>query len=113
MAIEGEAVTVPLSAGQRVDGLNHLAQIRGQLLHCHCEKDLARFFADMRDKTDRHVATNMRVLTAILYLANIGRSRHDMAINQFTADEIRALIQAMNHLKAVVSLFPKRLTLPD
>jgi deoxyxylulose-5-phosphate synthase len=31
MAIEGDAATVPLSAGLRLDGLNHIAELRAKV----------------------------------------------------------------------------------
>ncbi|WP_175422387.1 DUF5347 family protein, partial [Escherichia coli] len=32
---------------------------------------------------------------------------------ELTTDEKRELIKAMNHFRAVVSLFPRRLTMPN
>ncbi len=31
MAIEGDSVTVPLSPGHRLDGLNHIAELRAKV----------------------------------------------------------------------------------
>lgn len=112
MAIEGSAMLGELTAGQRVSALNHLAVIRSQF-GGNCEKDLSRFFDDMRDVRDSNYQENKRALSAILFLANIGKDRHDISFSELTTDERSALIRAMNHLKAVVSLFPKKMTLPN
>lgn len=113
MAIEGDSMLVELTAGQRVSALNHVALIRAQLMGGNCEKDMARFFSEMRDVTDSNYQDNKRALSAILFLANIGKDRHDAEFCELTTDERAALIRAMNHLKAVVSLFPKRMALPN
>ena len=73
MAIEGATATVPLSPGERLDGLNHIAELRAKVFGLNIEPELERFIKDMRDP----------------------------------------LVKAMNHFRAVVSLFPKRLTMPN
>lgn len=113
MAIEGDSMLVELSPGQRVSALNHVALIRAQLMGGNCEKDMARFFSEMRDVKDSNYQDNKRALSAILFLANIGKDRHAAEFSELTTDERKALIRAMNHLKAVVSLFPKRMALPN
>ncbi|WP_311781291.1 MULTISPECIES: DUF5347 family protein [Pantoea] len=113
MAIEGDSMLVELTAGQRVSALNHVALIRAQLMGGNCEKDMARFFSEMRDVEDRNYQDNKRALSAILFLAGIGKDRHKAEFSELTTDERAALIRAMNHLKAVVSLFPKRMALPN
>lgn len=113
MAIEGDSIFGELNAGQRVSALNHVALIRAQLLGGDCEKDLARFFSEMRDVSDSSYQDNKRALSAILFLANIGKDRHNAEFSELTTDERKAIIRAMNHLKAVVSLFPVRMTLPN
>lgn len=113
MAIEGDSMLAVLTAGQRVSALNHLALIRSQFMGGDCIPELARFFSDMRDVTDSNYQENKRALGAILFLANIGKDRHDIDFSELTIDERKALIHAMNHLKAVVSLFPRKLTLPN
>lgn len=111
MAIEGKSIAVELSAGQRVNGLNHIAAIRAQLWGDKCGNELKRFIADMRDKRDAQYEQNKRALSAIFYLANIKSERHDIEFDGLTSNEKNALISAMNHFRAVVSLFPKKLTL--
>ena len=34
MAIEGAAATVPLSPGERLNGLNHIAELRAKVFDC-------------------------------------------------------------------------------
>ncbi|WP_439153549.1 DUF5347 domain-containing protein [Xenorhabdus littoralis] len=102
-----------IDLGQRLEGLNHLSKIRATYWR-NDGKELNRFFSDMRDKRDGHYEENKRVLSAIFYLANIPGSRHDSEFNHFTQEEKQALIKAMNHIKVVVSQFPKYLALfPD
>lgn len=113
MAIEGDSMLVELTAGQRVAALNHVALLRAQLMGGNCEKDLARFIAEMRDVTDSNYQDNKRALSAIFFLANIGKDRHSANFIDLTIEERNALNRAMNHLKAVVSLFPKRMTLSN
>ncbi|MBD2785187.1 DUF5347 domain-containing protein [Xenorhabdus sp. DI] len=99
-----------INLGQRLEGLNHLSRIRATYWGEN-ETELNRFLADMRDKTDSYYEENKRALSAIFYLANIPRSRHDSEFNHFTQAEKQALIRAMNHIKVVVSQFPKHLAL--
>jgi hypothetical protein len=91
MAIEGDSMLVELTAGQRVSALNHVALIRAQMMGGNCEKDMARFFSEMRDVTDSNYQENKRALSAILFLANIGKDRHDVDFSELTTDEKRRL----------------------
>lgn len=111
MAIEAVAATVPLSISQRLAGLNHVATLRARYGSDSAE-DVERFLADMRDRRDPQYAENLRALAAILFLAKIPLTRHEIPFSELTADEKTALISAMNHFRAVVSLFPRRLTMP-
>ena len=49
MAIEGAAATVPLSPGERLNGLNHIAELRAKVFGLNIESELERFIKDMRD----------------------------------------------------------------
>lgn len=113
MAIEADSAVVEMSAGERAAGLNHVALLRAKFWADDSEKDVARFFDEMNDVTDINYSANKRALSAIFYLANIKKDRHDVAYSELTTDEKGALIRAMNHFRAVVSLFPKRLSLPN
>ncbi|MGK3135023.1 DUF5347 family protein [Pantoea trifolii] len=104
---------VELSAGQRVAALNHVALLRAQFKGGDSEKDLTRFFDSMRDVRDSNYQDNKRALCAIFFLANIGKDRHNADLNELSTNEKTAVIRAMNQLKAVVSLFPKRMTLSN
>ncbi|EDD4584835.1 hypothetical protein BRR39_09330 [Salmonella enterica subsp. enterica serovar Enteritidis] len=57
--------------------------------------------------------TRLMALAAIFFMAKIPAERHSISINELTTDEKRELIKAMNHFRAVVSLFPRRLTMPN
>ncbi|MDN4629133.1 DUF5347 domain-containing protein [Erwinia sp. ACCC 02193] len=113
MAIKAEAALAEIKAGARVAGLNHVAELRSKFWGNDCGKDISRFFEEMRDTTDRNYQENKRALGAIFYLANIRTERHELDFSELTTDEKSALIRAMNHFRAVVSLFPKRMTLPN
>lgn len=113
MAIEGTSATVPLSPGQRLEGLNHIAELRASVFGLNIEPELERFIKDMRDRRDINHKQNERALAAIFFMAKIPAERHGINISDLTTDEKRELVKAMNHFRAVVSLFPKRLTMPN
>ncbi|HBR5868004.1 MULTISPECIES: DUF5347 family protein [Klebsiella/Raoultella group] len=113
MAIEGDSATVPLSPGHRLDGLNHIAELRAKVFGLNIEPELERFISDMRNQRDINHKQNERALAAIFFMAKIPADRHNVNMNELTIDEKRELIKAMNHFRAVVSLFPKRLTMPN
>lgn len=112
MAIEGDSATVPLSPGDRLDGLNHIAELRAKVFGLNIESELERFISDMRNPRDINYKQNERALAAIFFMAKIPAERHSVKVSELTTDEKRELIKAMNHFRAVVSLFPKRLTMP-
>lgn len=112
MAIEGDSATVPLSPGDRLDGLNHIAELRAKVFGLNIESELERFISDMRNQRDINHKQNERALAAIFFMAKIPAERHSGNVSELTTDEKRELIKAMNHFRAVVSLFPKRLTMP-
>lgn len=113
MAIEGDSATVPLSLGHRLDGLNHIAELRAKVFGLNIESELERFISDMRNQRDINHKQNERALAAIFFMAKIPVERHSVKVSELTTDEKRELIKAMNHFRAVVSLFPKRLTMPN
>ena len=61
MAIEAVSATVPLKAGERLAGLNHVAQLRARYWG-DCWKEVERFVDDMRDKRDPQFEENNRAL---------------------------------------------------
>ncbi|WP_312239427.1 DUF5347 domain-containing protein [Pantoea sp.] len=112
MSYKAENITVQMSAGQRASALNHIAALR-TMMYGDCGNELKRFINEMRNKRDAQYEQNNRALSAIFFLANISKERHSVEFDELTSDEIAALIGAMNHFRAVVSLFPKKLTLPN
>ncbi|MDQ9168594.1 DUF5347 family protein, partial [Citrobacter freundii] len=62
MAIEGDAATVPLSAGLRLNGLNHIAELRAKVFGLNIDSELERFISDMRDQRDINHEQNKRAL---------------------------------------------------
>lgn len=112
MAIIGTTAAVPLSPGERVHGLNHIAELRAKVFGVNIEPELERFIFDMRNARDINHKQNERALAAIFFMAKIPAERHSVNVNDLTTDEKRELVKAMNHFRAVVSLFPKRLTMP-
>lgn len=113
MAIECDSVAVALSPGERAFGLNQIAEIRAKVFNMNTDPELERFINDMRDPVGVNHKQNERALAAIFYMAKIPAERHGVKISDLTTDEKRELIKAMNHFRAVVSLFPKRLTMPN
>ncbi|WLI76938.1 DUF5347 domain-containing protein [Kosakonia sp. H02] len=111
MAITSSVATAPLSAGERLAGLNHLSEIRSRYWG-DSWSEVARFITDLRDKRDEQFEENSRALAAIFFLARVPAARQALDPQALTLDEKRAVIAAMNHFRAVVSLFPKRLTMP-
>jgi hypothetical protein len=89
MAIEGAAATVPLSPGERLDGLNHIAELRAKVFGLNIESELERFIKDMRDPRDVNNKQNERALAAIFYMAKIPAERHGVNISDLTTDEKR------------------------
>ena len=70
MAIEAVSATVPLKAGERLAGLNHVAELRARYWG-DSWKEVERFVDDMRDKRDPQFEENTRALAAIFFLAKI------------------------------------------
>ena len=93
MAIEGAEATVPLSPGERLNGLNHIAELRAKVFGLNIESELERFIKDMRDPRDINSEQNKRALAAIFFMAKIPAERHSISINELTTDEKRELIK--------------------
>ena len=112
MAIEAVELSAPLTAGERLAGLNHIAELRARYWG-DSWKEVERFIDDKRDKRDPQFEENSRAMAAIFFLAKIPTARHELELSELTTEEKKALITAMNHFRAVVSLFPRRLTMPN
>lgn len=111
MAITSPVAHVPLNTSERLCGLNHIAEIRSRLWGDNWD-DVACFIEELRDKRDEHAEENSRALAAIFFLARVPAARQALNPHALTREEKRAVIAAMNHFRAVVSQFPKRLTMP-
>ena len=105
MAIEGAAATVPLSPGERLNGLNHIAELRAKVFGLNIESELERFIKDMRDPRDINNEQNKRALAAIFFMAKIPAERHSISINELTTDEKRELIKAMGNDSNLLIVF--------
>ncbi|WP_419685908.1 DUF5347 domain-containing protein [Serratia marcescens] len=112
MALEAVELSAPLTVGERLAGLNHIAELRARFWRDGW-KEVEQFIRDMRNKRDPLFEDNSRALAAIFFLAKIPTVRHELELSELTTDEKKSLITAMNHFCAVVSLFPKRLTMPN
>lgn len=111
MFAKARSASEPLSVSDRAAGLDRLAEIRALYWEDN-GKALEAFVAQMRDKRDPHYETNRRALAAIFWLANLPAARHDCKPAELTREEQQALVTAMNRFRAMVSLFPRRLTMP-
>lgn len=112
MAINAISATVSLNAGERLTGLNYIAELRARYWGDNW-KEIERFVNDMRDKRDPQYEENNRALAAIFFLAKIPLTHHNPELSALTTEQKKAFIKAMNHFRAMVSLFPKRLTMPN
>ncbi|MDP1293854.1 DUF5347 family protein, partial [Klebsiella variicola] len=79
---------------------------RANVFGLNIDPDLERFISDMRDLRDVNHKHTERALAAILFMAKIPADRQNVNMTELTTDEKRDLIKAMNHFRAVVSLFP-------
>lgn len=86
MAIEAVSATIPLKAGERLAGLNHVAELRARYWG-DSWKEVERFVDDMRDKRDSQFEENNRALAAIFFLAKIPAARHELELSELTTDE--------------------------
>lgn len=99
---------------ERIDGLNHTARLRGQLVsRTHINRMMQTFIDTLRDKTLNRQRKNVRVLELLFYLAGITKDRHILNFADLTVSEQQRFTEAMNQLKVVVSLFPAELALPQ
>ncbi|MEY0252862.1 DUF5347 domain-containing protein [Morganella morganii] len=107
---EPRAFAIPVS--QRTDGLNHIAKLRSE--HFGVEnKELEKFFKEMRDRFDPMYQDNKKFLGVILYMANIEKEKHDCDYNDFSSNEIFDIVKAINHIRAISAILPKHLVLPQ
>lgn len=77
MAYKAESITVQMSAGQLVNALNHIAALR-TMIYGDCGNELKRLISDMRNKRDAQYEQNSRTMSALFFLANIDKERHNV-----------------------------------
>ncbi|CAI1547852.1 DUF5347 family protein [Serratia marcescens] len=111
MAFTKTARTVPLTPSQRADGLQHIAELRRDVFKCDSTAEINRFLADVCNESEPRHKDNIRTLSAILFLAGIKKERHGLSFSELTSEEKKVLVDAMNKFRAVVSLFPKHLSM--
>ncbi|HEK2745631.1 DUF5347 domain-containing protein [Proteus mirabilis] len=110
--IENEQRAFHIPIADRVDGLNHTSKLNS--LHFGLQnEELKRFFFDMRDPFDNCHKENKKFLGVVLYMAGIEKERHDLKFEDFKTEEVFDIIKAINHIKAVTALLPKKLALPQ
>ncbi len=85
MAIEGPAATVQLSTGQRLNGLNHIAELRAKVFGLNIERELKRFINEMRDPRHIDHKQNERALATIFFMAKIPAER--LLVQQWMQDK--------------------------
>ena len=111
MSTKARPPSEALTLGQRTQGLNQITRLRAQYWNDD-GKALRTFFNRVQDTRDPMSAQNRRALSALLFLAGIPASRHALPPEKLATEERTALVLAMNQLRAMVSLFPRRLMLP-
>lgn len=108
----GEPRAFPVPVSKRADGLNHIAKLRSERFGTE-NKELESFFKEMRDRSDPMYQDNKKFLGVILYMANIGKERHNCDYNDFSSKEIFNIVKAINHIRAISAVLPKHLVLPQ
>ncbi|HGJ5897326.1 DUF5347 family protein [Arsenophonus apicola] len=98
----------PMSIKQRAYGLHKINQLKNELFGPE-DKALQEFIDNMRDKFNEDASNNKKFLGMILYYAGINKNRHDCKYEEFTKDEIKLIVNAINIIKSGVAMFPKKL----
>ncbi|CAM4070382.1 DUF5347 family protein [Xenorhabdus thuongxuanensis] len=105
---------VSLTLDEKINGFNKTAE----MLNPHISdieksnSQLADFIEYMRDRTNNRIRNNERLLHLIFHLAGFDKSRYNAEFSEFTEQEVRSLILAMNQFKGVASIIPTKLVLP-
>ncbi|MEQ1968683.1 DUF5347 family protein [Xenorhabdus nematophila] len=105
---------VSLTLDEQINGLNKAAELLWPRV-CDVKqsnRQLAEFIDYMRDRSNNRVRNNERLLHLIFHLAGFDKSRYDAKFSEFTAEELRSLILAINQFKAVAAILPAKLILP-
>lgn len=107
---EQRAFYIPIE--QRTEGLNHIAKLRSERFGME-NKELELFFKEMRNRFDPMYQNNKKFLGVILYMANIGKEKHDYDYKDFSSEEIFNIVKSINYIRAVSAILPKHLVLPQ
>lgn len=109
---------VSYSLDEKINGLNCTAKVRGKLFD---KKDCVNgkkinagmniFLKEMRSMSNNRERDNGRVLSAIFFLAEIDKTKHSVEFDELSEDEQIRLIEAINQIKAVTSIFPTDLAI--
>lgn len=109
---------VSYSLDEKIDGMNRAAKVRGALFIKNgsingkeINAGMTVFLKEMRCRTNNRARENSRVLSAIFFLAGIDKAKHDSDFKSLNEDEQIRLIEAMNQIKAVTSIFPTDLAI--
>ncbi|HGY2835152.1 TPA: DUF5347 family protein [Morganella morganii] len=106
------------SLDEKINGLNRAAKVRGKLFenkdHINGKKinhGMDVFLKEMRCSSNNRERENKRVLSAIFFLAEIEKQKHELDFCELNEDEQLRLIEAINQIKAVASIFPTDLAI--
>lgn len=109
---------VSYSLDEKINGLNRTAKVRGKLFD---KKDCVNgkkinagmnvFLKEIRSTSNNRERDNGRVLNAIFFLAEIDKTKHSLEFDELSEDEQIRLIEAINQMKAVTSIFPTDLAI--
>ncbi|MDL4385810.1 hypothetical protein B9P84_18170 [Citrobacter braakii] len=106
------------SLDEKINGLNCTAKVRGKLFEkkdCVNGKEINAgmtvFLKEMRSTINNRERDNGRVLNAIFFLAEIDKKKHNSEFDELSEDEQISLIEAINQIKAVTSIFPTDLAI--
>ncbi|TFT82362.1 DUF5347 family protein [Proteus mirabilis] len=105
---ENRAFEMPLKL--RIKGLNSTAKLRAEHFNSD-NKELSRFFDDMKNKHDEMYEKKRIFLAYILKKAGIKKERMNLDVDKFSNDELNSIIEEINELLSLCSLLPKRLSL--
>lgn len=106
MANTEPARVVPLNLAQRQCGLRNTTLLWQVLPDKKYQGQIPALIKEMEE-------TDPQMKGALYYLAGIERKKHALAFKQLYPEEQINLIDAMNRLRAAVSLFPNRMTYID
>lgn len=109
---------VSYSLDEKIDGMNRAAKVRGKLFENKdringkkINRGMDVFLKEMRCSSNNRERENKRVLSAIFFLAEIEKQKHELDFCELNEYEQLRLIEAINQIKAVASIFPTDLAI--